>query len=268
MNKFCLILIINYLIASWANAQTVKPTAVFQKVLDSLQVKGSFSLYDTKRNIIYTSSSTELDKAYAPASTFKIYNSLIGLQTGVLSGKDHLYKWNGTKHWRDEWNKDHTLETAYKTSCVWYYQELARQIGTDNMRTWLKKIGYGKGTFRTLDEFWLNAEITITPRQQLQLLNRLQAKTLPFDSQHLATMEAIMLAENTPTYALYGKTGWGRGIKSMNGKEVGWWIGYVVVPSGTYCFATCLVQKEDANKAFGELRKTVAKICMQKQGVL
>jgi len=51
-------------------------------------------------------------KRFAPCSTFKIFNSLVGLETGVLSGKDHLMHRDGTKYDIDSWHQDQTLQSA------------------------------------------------------------------------------------------------------------------------------------------------------------
>lgn len=64
----------------------------------------------------------------APCSTFKIWNTAIGLETGILSSADQsFYKWDGTKREIEAWNKDLTLREAYAASCVPAYQALARK---------------------------------------------------------------------------------------------------------------------------------------------
>ncbi len=70
----------------------------------------------------------------SPCSTFKIPNSLIGLETGVLADENAVLPWDGVKRSRPEWNRDHTLASAIKVSVVWYYQELARRVGTERMQ--------------------------------------------------------------------------------------------------------------------------------------
>ncbi len=58
-------------------------------------------------------------RRYCPASTFKIPNTLIALETGALKDKDELLKWDGKKHQFADWNKDQTLASAFAASCVW-----------------------------------------------------------------------------------------------------------------------------------------------------
>ncbi len=55
------------------------------------------------------------DSTYLPASTFKIVNSLIGLQTGKISSDSMVIKWDGVER-RPEWNKDLTMYDAFRAS--------------------------------------------------------------------------------------------------------------------------------------------------------
>ena len=45
----------------------------------------------------------------SPCSAFKIPNTLIGLQSGVVSGSEDLRKWDGKVRDREASNRDHTL---------------------------------------------------------------------------------------------------------------------------------------------------------------
>ena len=90
---------------------------------------GAFVLYDYNNRYFIRHNEERCKKRFSPCSTFKIPNSLIGLETGIITDKDFTLKWDGVKRSRDEWNKDHSLKTAIQYSVVWYYQELARRVG-------------------------------------------------------------------------------------------------------------------------------------------
>jgi len=62
-----------------------------------------------------------------PASTFKIPNTLIALQEGVITA-DSIIVWDGVQRSIKAWNHDQNLSSAFKTSCVWCYQQFARTI--------------------------------------------------------------------------------------------------------------------------------------------
>src|SRR5689334_1030249 len=80
---------------------------------------GEFTVYNLKRY---------RDTAFLPASTFKIVNSLIGLQTGKITNDSMIIKWDGVVRRNTEWNKDLTMYRAFRVSSVPYYQEVARRI--------------------------------------------------------------------------------------------------------------------------------------------
>ena len=74
----------------------VKIDNSIQKYFDSNKVAGTFGLYDngTGQFTIYNLSRFK-DSAYLPASTFKIVNSLIGIETGKIVNDKMLIKWDG-----------------------------------------------------------------------------------------------------------------------------------------------------------------------------
>src|SRR3978361_1000903 len=59
--------------------------------------QGNFTIYNLKRY---------RDSSFTPASTFKIVNSLIGLQTGVISDENMVIRWDSINRWHHDWNKE------------------------------------------------------------------------------------------------------------------------------------------------------------------
>jgi len=53
-----------------------------------------------------------------PASTFKIVNSIIALETGVVENDSTMFKWNGEKRRLPIWEQDLTFRDAFHFSCV------------------------------------------------------------------------------------------------------------------------------------------------------
>jgi len=104
----------------------------------------------------------------SPASTFKIANTLIALETGVAPDERFRLPWDGVKRRLDSWNRDHDLRSALDASVVWYYQELARRIGAKRMREWLGRLGYGNEEMGDkVDEFWLAGPLAISALEQV-----------------------------------------------------------------------------------------------------
>ena len=134
---------------------------------------GTFVMYDPAGDKYIVYNEPQSKKRLSPCSTFKIYNSLIGLETGVLDeGRcNTLFKWNGTQYSFPYWNHDHTLASATRESVVWYFQELAARIGPERMQEYIDKIGYGnKDISGGLTTFWLGSSLQISALEQVDLL--------------------------------------------------------------------------------------------------
>lgn len=184
-----------------------------------------------------------------PCSTFKIYNTLIGLELGLIKGAEEpWYKWDGVKREFEEWDKDLTLREAFDVSAVPAYQILARQIGESRMKNYIERIGYGSGDISAgVDIFWLPrpgvTSIKISAHEQVGLLKKLLDGTLPFSEKNIAILRDIMQVKKTEKGTLYGKTGSGMG---SDGKwNLGWFVGFLESGGTTYVFA-CNITDGDA----------------------
>ncbi len=185
----------------------------------------------------------------APCSTFKIYNTLIGLELGLINGADKpWYKWDGVKRDIEGWNRDLTLREAFRVSAVPAYQALAREIGEERMMEYIERIGYGSRDISAgVDIFWLprqdSTSIKITAYEQVALLNRLLDGKLPFSGKNIAILRDIMLVEKTDKGTLYGKTGSGMG---PDGEwNLGWFVGFLEHGDTTYVFACNITGGEE-----------------------
>lgn len=185
---------------------------------------------------------------FTPASTFKIPNSMIGLETGILDGAEAPMAWDQTRdpaqeHWSDAWKRDQTLRTAFENSVVWYYRELARRIGAERMQAWLDRLNYGNRDMRGgLDLFWLRGAIRISALEQVDFLERFLRGTLPISERTTAIMRDIMLIEETSGatggYRLSGKTGTFVAAEGAPPEpQLGWLVGYVERGDRTTIFA-------------------------------
>jgi beta-lactamase class D len=210
-----------------------------KKYFDDAHVTGTFGLYDNGQNhfTIYNLPRFK-DSAYLPASTFKIVNSMIGIETGRIVNEKMVIPWDGI-HRRSEWDKDLTMEEAFKVSAVPYYQEVARRIGKDTMQHWLDTLGYaaryGRAVIKTrIDTFWLDNSIKITADEQLGLVKKLYFDQLPFQKRPQDIVKKIMLQESNANYRLSYKTGFGY---SENGNAIGWVVGWIEENEHPYFFA-------------------------------
>jgi beta-lactamase class D len=246
-NITCCLLLIAFF--SSCSPNNVKKDNSLKKYFDENKTKGCFALKDngTGKFTIYNLGRYR-DSSYLPASTFKIVNSLIGLQTGRITNDSMIIKWDGVKRWNDDWNKDLTMYEAFRVSAVPYYQEVARRIGKDTMQFWLDSLKYGAKTYKekvaiktAVDSFWLDNSLKVTPDEQLGLVQKLYFDQLPFFKSYQEVVKRAMLFDNNTNYRLAYKTGWGFDEK---GNSIGWMVGWIEENNHVYFFVLNLESSE------------------------
>ncbi|TVZ15502.1 class D beta-lactamase [Maribacter sp. MAR_2009_72] len=215
----------------------------FQSIIDSSDVKGSILIYDLNKDIYYSNDFEWANNGNLPASTFKIANSIIGLETGVIENDSVIFKWDGKKKWLKNWEQDLILRDAFQFSCVHCYQEVARKIGSQRMNDYASKLNYGNLEIDStnIDKFWLEGESRISQMQQIDFLKRFYNFELPISKRTERIMRNIMLIEETDQYKLSGKSG----LSNNNGEYNGWFVGFVEFKNNTYLFATNLEPKKE-----------------------
>lgn len=226
---------------------------------------GAYVQIDCATGKTFQSNAEACAEKRAPCSTFKIWNSAIGLETGVIASQDApFWKWDGVKRTvAPGWNQDQTLRTAFAASCVPAYQNLARKIGAERMRTWIDRIGYGDRDISAgLDVFWLPTEgrrtVFISADEQAELVCKLVDGRLPFSKPTLAALKDVMKVSVTDRGTLYGKTGSGT---DKHG-QFGWFVGYVESSGKTFAFAC----RRDGG--MGKEARTVVETLLSAQGLL
>ncbi len=201
------------------------------------KVEGCFALMDNGTGVftIYNLPRYR-DSAFLPASTFKIVNSLIGLQEGIISSDSMVIKWDGITRPVEEWNKDLTMQEAFRVSAVPYYQEVARRIGRDTLQHWLDSLQYGTVKITSaIDTFWLDNSLKITPDEELGLVKRLYFNQLPFFKLYQEKVKNAMIVEKNSNYELAYKTGWGF-QDSLHTQHLGWVVGWIKENEHPYFF--------------------------------
>lgn len=236
----------------------------FQTIIDSANVNGAILIYDFEADRYYSNNFEWTKKGNLPASTFKIANSIIALETGIVENDSTLFKWNGEKRRLRNWEQDLIFRDAFHLSCVPCYQEIARKIGVKKMSDYLDKLDYGtmKVDSTNIDTFWLEGDSKINQFQQIDFLNRFYQSELPISERTEVIIKRMMTIEENDEYKLSGKTGW----SIRNGNNNGWFVGYIESQSKTYFFATNvepkeqfemdmfpMIRKDVTHKAFGQM---------------
>jgi beta-lactamase class D len=239
-------------------------TIEYRPYLDSLNADGIFLLLDLKTNKLIEYRGLSKDTMLIPASTFKIPNSLIGLETGILKNEMSEFKWNGTTYQYQAWNKDQNLREAFQNSTVWYFQELARKIGEKHMKKYLAQFNYGNQNIGGgIDQFWLSGDLRISPLQQLEFLKAMWNEKLNISKKTTKTMKDVFLVEKRGGATLYAKTGWG----FTDGNDIGWYMGVVENEKSTYLFVHALMSKDARLELFGEARKSIARRILNEKNI-
>jgi beta-lactamase class D len=234
---------------------------------------GAFVLYDRNNNRYLRYNEARCRERFSPKSIFKIPNSLIGLETGVISDADFVIKWDRGKYppqsnWNQEpfihWGRDHTLRSAIKHSVVWYYRELALRVGEPRMKKHLKALDYGNQDISGgINNFWLNGGLKISADEQVEFLKKFYAEQFPVSRRSIQIVKDILVLEKTPSYTLSAKTGGG---SIAQGKYIGWFVGYLETSGNVYFFALNL---EGASyQAIREKRIEVTKQILASLGFL
>lgn len=229
---------------------------------------GSFVLYDTKHDTYTRYRPAACAQRHSPASTFKIPNSLVGLETGVIGDEHFVIPWDSVARAIPAWNRDHDLASAITHSVVWYYQELARRVGPDLMKKFVRAFAYGNmDVSGPPDRFWLGSTLEISADEQVTFLRKLVRGDLPCSRRSLDIVRRILVLEKTDDHVLRGKTGF---TGESSGEVVGWFVGYVEKGDNTYVFAlniTSADPKGDAGWIF-ENRKASALLILRDLGIL
>jgi len=178
-----------------------------------------------------------VDERHTPYSTFKIPNFLIALETGVAASINDMRQRDPGRRpaqpwWSKAWRDDQTLAQAFRRSTVWYFQELAREIGGPRYRQMLAAFDYGNANAPDdNDVFWLVGPLAISPREQAEFITRLVRGELPLRPATVAALAEVSLLEERDGHRLHGKTGSGPTEDGdMDGPFAGWLVGWVERP--------------------------------------
>jgi beta-lactamase class D len=226
------------------------------------QIEGSTTIFDFKNKKWVYSDTKDARTETLPASTFKVINLLIALETGVIKDENEVINWVGTTDttlygYRSDIYKDMTVKEAFEVSAGWVFIELAKKIGKEQYAHYLKLCQYGNQNLSQKDaDFWNFGAFAISPVNQIEFLIKVHEEKLPFSKRNIGILKRVMITEKTDNYSIRSKTGWTR----VSGDDIGWWVGYVERKDNIYFFATRIIKKRSSiNKSFGQCRKDITK---------
>ncbi len=214
-----------------------------KKYFDSRNADGCFTMLDNTNSKV-TVYNMELDTMrFSPVSTFDVFTSLVGLETGKVVNDSMIIRWDGVRRPVKEWNRSLNMRDAFKVGSVPYFQEVVRRIGIDTMKLFIDSVGYGnKMIVEPIDSFWLNNSLKISPDEQLGLMKKMYFDQLPFRKSVQQSLREMMLQEDNTTYKFSYKTGESLG---EDGVKTGWVIGWVEENNHPYFFVTLVRIKDE-----------------------
>ncbi len=211
-------------------------------------IRGCAVFYGPENNT-YTVYNPELwEYESSPCSTFKIISSFMGFENGLVDIDNSTRSWDGEAYWNKEWNRDIDIREAFRVSCIWYFRDLIDDLGSETVQSELNRLQYGNcdisdwaGTLNTnnnnlrLRGFWVESSLKVSPRQQVEVLNRIFGEDSIASAETRDNLKSIMLTDlGTDELKIYGKTGWG--VKDGRNLDA-WFVGMYEENSHTTYFA-------------------------------
>lgn len=231
LSSICLMVLL-----SFAVCDTVR--ADFEEIF--ADEDAAFVLYNPIRQIEQRFNAERCTERYSPCSTFKIPNTLIGLEAGVIEDATYTVAWDSAKNprqswWPEAWAQDHNLTSAFDNSVVWWYQDVANEVGGKNYTNYLTWYTYGNQDISGgIDRFWLNSSLEISANEQIGWLEKFYNLELGASARNTDIVKDILIQEEGDLYLFSGKTGGG---KMADGNYIGWMVGYFEVPEEVYFYA-------------------------------
>lgn len=221
-NKFLFGLLAVCILSSCAKSR-IKEHKEWSKFYENQGIKDAcFILRDNNHESIHYYNQDRSIQRMSPASTFKIFLSLVALETAVAPDDQLVIKWDSVQR-KPDWDKDMNLREALTSSSEPYFKELARRIGPARLQHYLDTVKYGNMTMTgSVDEVWTNNSLQISADEQTGFLKKLYFAELPFAERTQRIVKTMMLRDQTPGYNLYYKTG----TVDVNSKRILWVTGF------------------------------------------
>lgn len=235
-------------------------------------INGAAIIYDPAENCYQIYNQELALTRRSPCSTFKIISSLIALENGIIEPNDSTRIWSGEIFWNEEWNQDIDFSDAFHASCVWYFREVIDEIGRDMIQEELNRLAYGncdisdwEGRLNTnnnnpvLTGFWLESSLLISPKEQVEVMERIFGDHTDYSEETLDQLKNVMLlsGQSEADISIYGKTGLGM----SHGIVVdAWYAGFADIDSKRIYFCVYLGETDQKEVSSVKAREMAIKI--------
>jgi beta-lactamase class D len=254
------------LTASVAEGQIVREQTSWRSTFDSADATGVFALRRIGSDTVHTSDAARAERRFLPASTFKIPNSLLALELGIVRDEYHPFPFTWPRAEIASWNRDHTFRTALKYSVVPAYQQIARQVGAERYRDWLARLDYGNADpSGGLETFWLDGNLRISALEQIAFLDRFAQLQLPLSERSQRIVHAMLVVEANACFVTRAKTGLIGVSATREVEPVGWYVGWIETDAARWLFALNLDVRKPGDPA---LRQRITRELLVRAGII
>ncbi len=239
MKYFFILIVLSFSLLS-CSVNKAKIDNSLEKYFKANNVEGCFTMLRNTDGEITVYNMALDTQRFQPSSTFNMFSSLVGLQTGRITGDDMVIRWDGKKR-QNNWNRNFDLKAAFKQNATPYFQEISRRIGKDTMLQWMDSLSYGNKTISaSTDSFWMDNSLKISPDEQLGFLKKLYFDQLPFRKSVMQSVRDAMVQIDNTAYKLSYISASGYDAKNL---PIGWVTGWIEENRHVYFFVT-LVKSE------------------------
>ncbi len=190
------------------------------------------------------------DTRITPASTFKIAIALMGYDAGFLVDEHTpVQHWrHGDVLWRDGWQQDTDPSRWISESVVWYSQRVTAALGSARFARYAAAFHYGNADVSGdpkrhdgLKFAWIDSSLQISPREELQFLERVVRRELPVSAKAFdMTARITLIPGDHAGWEIHGKTGAGFPVDARGRTDhehgYGWFVGWAVKDGRTVVF--------------------------------
>lgn len=231
-------------------------------------IKGCAVFWDSTDKLYSMYDKTSCEERSSPCSSFKIISTLMGLDSGVIESADSTMNYNGTVYPNVEWNSNLNLKDAFQKSCIWYFRKVIDSIGKADVQKYLSHLEYGnadisewngsginqlagKKPAKDLNGFWLESSLQISPREQVEVLEKIFDGKSEFSKKNINILKEIMLVQKNKEVTIFGKTGTGKNTSTGNSDNA-WFVGMFETQDQRDYFAVRL--KDESRKDINGLK--------------
>lgn len=235
-------------------------------------INGAAVIYDPTENCYQIYNQELALTQRSPCSTFKIISSLIALENGIINPDNSTRTWSGEIFSNEEWNTDIDFSDAFRASCVWYFREVVDDIGKDIIQEELNRLKYGNcdisdwdGRLNTntdnpvLTGFWLESSLLISPKEQVEVVERIFGDNTDYSEETLDQLKRVMLLteQDEVDISIYGKTGMGMSYSIVVDS---WYTGFADTADKRIYFCVYLGETDNKDVSGAKAREIAIKI--------